>query len=379
MRTLILVAKHLDAAGLKFRPFLGFKPSLPHQNKLTRSFSSARHCREESQYSTPLRQRSTTRNGRRKKRIAIGGAAVTALGAAYGLLQAESPENKIFDPPRFTPFAIIQREDVSPTCMIITVRPQNVNTGDIEEKQFAEWWQKGTWSVEVKQPQLQITRAYTPLPPREGDGDGDLRFLIRKELGGEVSSYLHQMGVGEVVQMRGPKTELELDDNLTDVVFLAGGTGIAPAMQVAHVLLEQRGEENKARIRIVWANRKREDCQGGSTLQHKVTTDAATIVKELAEMQQKHPENLNVEYVVDEEKTYLDKRKLSQLTKPASRVKSQPIHSKIGSQLLIISGPEGFITHFAGKKLWDGGQDGQGETGGVIGTMGLRGWRLWKM
>ena len=232
--------------------------------------------------------------------------------------------------------------------------------------------------MEVKQPQLQIARSYTPLPPREGDDASNLRFLIRKEPNGEVSGYLHRLQVGGIVELRGPRTEIDLSNNVNKVVFLAGGTGIAPALQLAHILFERKGkDEDRPDIHIVWANRRREDCVGGGSV--KVTLDSNYIVQELEGLRQKYPEYIKVDYLVDEEKAFLDQKKISQLTKVSSEVKYGPRHERIDSRLLILSGPEGFINYFAGPKRWEGGKEGQGEIGGVIGAMRLRDWKVWKL
>jgi len=50
-----------------------------------------------------------------------------------------------------------------------------------------------------------------------------------------------------------------------------------------------------------------------------------------------------------------------------------------GPKLLFISGPEGFVNHFAGPKRWEDGKEGQGVVAGVIGKMKLRDWTIWKL
>ncbi|TVY37034.1 COPII coat assembly protein [Lachnellula occidentalis] len=302
---------------------------------------------------------------------------------------------KIFDPPRFTPFSIIRREQVSATSILLTLRPRDARGVECKDP-YGEFWGKGTWSVEVKQPELQIARAYTPLPPLEGGGKGgggDLRFLIRREHRGEVSRYLHGLQVGAQVELRGPKIEAELPAEVSDVVFLAGGTGIAPALQVVYTLLERRkGDMDKLpKIRIVWANRKREDCVGGghgtdrNTLTGKGNENAAPgyMVRELQNLQDKYPDNLQVQYVVDEEGTVLDQKRIAPLLNPtqsdAKTVKYSPITTRIDSKLLFVSGPEGFVEYLAGPKKWEGGKEGQGELGGVLRRMGIRDWKVWKL
>jgi cytochrome-b5 reductase len=300
----------------------------------------------------------------------------------------EKEDKKIFNPPRFTPFTLIKREIVSPSSIILTLRPKSELLKKDVSDPYKESWEKGPWSVEVKQPELQIARPYTPLPPAESDNRSDLRFLIRKEHKGEVSGYLHALPVGSKLELRGPKLEFYLPQEITDVVFLAGGTGIAPAMQVAYTLLERRpGDVKMPRIRIVWANRRREDCENGTSSKNDPNSNGRTghIVRELQNLQLKHPDNFSVEYLVDEEGTYLDQRRVAELTKKTgseakfgSVALRGAIATRIDSKLLFISGPEGLVNFLAGPKRWEGGKEGQGEVGGILGRLWLRDWKVWK-
>lgn len=292
-------------------------------------------------------------------------------------------KSRVFDPPKFTPFSIVGKEEVSPTSFIITLRPKPFveNPKFAKKDPYEKEWEKGTWSVEFKQPELQIARSYTPLPPRENDTIGDLRFLIRRETNGEMSRYLAQLPVGGQIELRGPHTELELPKEVTDVVFLAGGTGIAPALQVAHTLLQVRNPKiDLPNIHIIWANRRREDCVGGTDLHGAGGADReeGTIVQELRKLQERYPDNVRADYLVDEEGTFVTERTISDLTKRDSEVKHQAVSSRIDSKLLFVSGPEGFMNYLAGPKKYFGGKEVQGELGGVIGKMGIRDWKAWK-
>ncbi|KAH7412537.1 hypothetical protein BKA64DRAFT_659050 [Cadophora sp. MPI-SDFR-AT-0126] len=318
---------------------------------------------------------------------------VATLAIAFGLAATfyyiSNPDSrsstKIFDPPRFTPFTIVKREEVSPTSIILTLRPQTLinRPRKLVSDPYQESWEKGTWSVEIKQPQLQIARSYTPLPPNKGDPKGDLRLLIRKEHKGEVSGYLHTLGVGSQIHLRGPHEEFSLPETVMNVVFLAGGTGIAPALQVAYTLFEGRHTDvGKPKMHIVWANRKRADCEGGADISNPNAWEArktGRIVQELETLQQKYPGQLSVDYLVDEEGKFLDQNRISSLTKTSSEVKFGARHERIDSKLLFVSGPEGFIDYIAGPKRWEGGKEGQGQLGGLIGQMGIRTWKVWKV
>lgn len=317
---------------------------------------------------------------------------VALVLADFGLLYMfgyVSDAEPLFKPPKFTPFTIISKEDVSPTSFILTLRPSRYLTEyskylKISQKSapYSKEWEKGTWSVEFKQPQLQIARSYTPLPPREADEPADLRFLIRYETNGEMSRYIAQLPVGEQVELRGPHEEFALPEDVTDVLFLAGGTGIAPALQVAHTLLDVRKDPaHLPKIHIIWANRRREDCVGGSDSnvsvipQRDIRKAVSPVVKELQKLQQRHPETLKVDYLVDEESTFLDAARLSQATKGVLDVEDE---TRTDSKLLLVSGPEGFVNFLAGPKRFLGGEEVQGEVGGIIGRLGLRGWTVFK-
>jgi ferredoxin-NADP reductase len=316
-----------------------------------------------------------------RARWLVGGLLLLWVGGSTFRLGSYSSEPKLFDPPRFTPFTITKREIVSPTSIILTLRPRlaplNESTADL----YKEWWESVIWSVEVKQPELQIARSYTPLPPTKSDENSELRFLIRKEHKGEMSGYLHSLDVGSKIELRGPHLGYDLPQDVADVVFLAGGTGIAPALQVAYTLLERRKTDGEqARIRIVWSNRRREDCEGGvgqrDNMAQQRGKQTGRIVEELENLQRRHPDQLTVDYLVDEENRFLNRRKISQITNDSQNIERDA--KQPAPKLLFISGPEGFVNYFAGPKKWEDGKEGQGAVTGVLGQMRLKDWTIWK-
>lgn len=325
-------------------------------------------------------------------------------GAAYRYSKPASPSDASLNPHTFTPYTLIDKKPVSSTSAIFTLRNRD---GSSDPESVSECWKRSVWSVQVKQPQLQIARAYTPLPPcSEGPGreDGepeDIRLLVRQERGGEVSTYLHRLPEQSTIELRGPNVECELPDDIRDVIFLAGGTGIAPAMQIAQAMAPRTGST----MHILWANRRREECVGGvnddevedrgysrsgwlSSLfgggqrAMQEGLDAAhsnqgtgVIVQELEGLKeriQRHTGGLTVQYYVDDEKKFIkpgDVTKLLELDAPG----------ETGSKIIFVSGPDGFITHWAGKKEWIGGREEQGRLGGMLGQMDLKGWTVFKL
>lgn len=308
---------------------------------------------------------------------------------------------------------------------IFTLRPSRSSALKCGAETYKHAWESGIWSVEVKQPQLQIARAYTPLPPsnlaaKSAEDDGiDLRFFIRRDPKGEVSGYLHKLPDGATIDLRGPHVEYKIPRDVGELMFLAGGTGIAPALQAAHTLLSLRlspGMESP-KIRVLWANRRREDCKRGTSHQVAAASGAsktlrfwsrpaqpkalqvqneslkyadgmpqAPLVKELMALQKQYPSRFTVDYFVDEENTYISEAKIKQcinskaswgnLSAKAPGVSSEP---GTGRKLILISGPDGFVEYLAGPKVWKNGKEGQGSLGGVLRRLDLTGWDVWKL
>lgn len=339
-----------------------------------------------------------------------------AFGGAIAYNQyRDSGTKDILNPQTFTPFKLVSKEPVSSTCSIFTFRAPDVS----HHRGFDKNLWNGVWSVQIKQPQLQIARAYTPLPPSHVSFVGnseyapDLRFLIRKEPKGEVSGYLHKLPDGATVEFRGPNNEYVLPKDVDEVVFLAGGTGIAPALQVAYSLLGATTEAEigtKPRIHILWACRKREDSLGGlrgiqdqqkatagsmwSTMlgssgttpaEHNITTPLrkSQVVEELEALRTRHPGQINIDYFVDEEKRFISVDNIRSLITPkASNTPTDPYPSENRSQgkkLILVSGPDGFVDYYAGPKKWVGGKEVQGKLNGALARLDLQGWQVWKL
>ncbi|KAK9483223.1 hypothetical protein V1527DRAFT_473896 [Lipomyces starkeyi] len=244
---------------------------------------------------------------------------------------ADSASAPALDPLAFSTFVLTHRQEVGRDCVLLELSPPWEKVRHLQERRtkhkveedprdpvragdpgIAGYWDGSrVWSVEVKQPDLQIARKYTPLPiyyvlglkpvgdeekrdanKKEakkmelertallrmvGDNEADeakLVLLVRKYGDGEVSRWLYSRPVGYRIQLRGPHTQVELSTSVQprsitnlkrrykehkaedaplmrrpmldnpskmppelhpdarDIVFFAGGTGIAPALQL---------------------------------------------------------------------------------------------------------------------------------------------------
>lgn len=344
------------------------------------------------------------------KRRWLGIALVSAAAAGAGAYaRSQAPDSGTLNPETFTKYSLVSREPVSATSSLFTLRPRYPSDRNYDV--YEDAWRIGVWSVMFKQPQLQIGRDYTPLPTTaatslsvDEENDGYLRFFIRKDPFGEVSRYLHSLNVGADIEMRGPKIECIIPEETKDILFIAGGTGIAPALQAGYSLLNRTTRENRPRIHILWASRRREDCVGGVSDTPKapprrqswfsgwfgssertvpisqavpaISQDQPTslIVKELEALKEQYPGQITVDYYLDEENRFIGKDDISEFIRS-----TRPSEGSCKSKLILVSGPEGFISYMAGSKLWAQGKELQGPLNGIIKELDLKDWGVWKL
>ncbi|KAL8638219.1 MAG: hypothetical protein Q9228_004609 [Teloschistes exilis] len=327
----------------------------------------------------------------------------------------------------FEQYEVVKRKRLSATSTLLTIQPTTfgprANKSRLNSQRIAELSEKGIWSVQVKHPLLTIARLYTPLPPlltepvrpawidKSGKVPADpeedqLRFLVRGNPDGELSKYLSRLQPGAQLELRGPYQEFEVPGEVRQIVFLAGGTGIAPALQVAHGVLERESTNRKPKIHILWANRLERDCQGAAiepppppesllgrawssivgsdVAQSAVPTSGSRnqspIVEELMALKQKHPRRFNVSYYADDTNRFITTQDIRrQLQSPMSSSLQNPAAQDPNKKLILISGPDGFVEHFAGPKVWRNGKETQGDLGGLLKRLNPIDWTVWKL
>lgn len=400
----------LAAFSISKQPLPSICRSRITSNHISRTSQSIR-CYRRPQSSSPPRE---------ARAFAPSVAAILALGGvAYYLLTPSTPQSTTLNKDTFVPYTVISRENISPTTFIVTAQTQNPENASTYLKPGSGEWRFPQWSVEFKQPEVQIARHYTPLPPLEGEdtASGNLRFYVRAVPGGEMSSYLGRLSVGRQLWLRGPHSGFDIANRLghqKHVVFLAGGTGIVPGMQVANAVL---GADATARVNLLWAIRKNEELQshvpqtkrswwgflaGSQTSLRDVGDDIqspSAIGRELAALKARYGDRLAIKVAVDEDRTFIQERDIQAAissvpgshTWPADescRFHSQLMHTvssefeepggscqcnapidNTGKSLILVSGPEGFVSHLSGPKAWVQGIETQGAVGGLIGKM----------
>ncbi|KAJ4863897.1 oxidoreductase FAD-binding domain-containing protein [Trichoderma breve] len=387
-RRAVLSAARLDHFHLKTSQSL-----ISAFSTTARTASPSTRCLR--QYSTASQSQSHSRPVKKSRKIPIFITTAILGGTIYYFSSPSKPT--LLNSETFIPYTITSREAISPTSFIFTISPHTPNPSLPYLTPSTSSWRYPLWSVEFKQPQVQIARHYTPLPPQESEdpADGSLRFYVRAIGGGEMSTYLSRLGVGHDVWLRGPHVGFDVTARLgamDNIVFLAGGTGVVPAMQVAKAVLEKNPD---AQVNLLWAIRKRGELQ----------RDPSPIATQLRDMKTTYGQRLRIQVAIDEEQTQFreadlqnaisgaqDRRLLanrsitgsgcrlhdsalleltSEFETPASVDDCKCGHGA-GKNLFMVSGPDGFIAHYAGSKRWLGGQQVQGPVGGVAAQLQRR-------
>ena len=268
------------------------------------------------------------------------------------------------------------------------------------------------------QPDLNILRPYTPLPPLNGDPKGRIRFLIKNEPYGEVSNYIHGLRPGrekanapysspetwkagaDSAGLRGPSIEQIIPKEVDCVLFLAGGTGIAPAMQMAYALGNRYRVEpkptKKPRMTILWACKTPELMYGKSDQSKEIVeqderktclvdkqdsgvycsrNEDVTPLQQLELMKREFEcldtLDLDVQLFVDSNGTYIDRENIERVLGPISEGKPTP-EDKECRKLLLVAGPDGFVEHIAGMRKSPGFR-------GLLAQVKPHGWYICKL
>lgn len=237
-----------------------------------------------------------------------------------------SPPSTIisFSPKEFIPFTISQISQISPDTKKFTISLPSANH---------ETGMKVSSLVMIKglpKDGKEVSRPYTPTTLRDTKGSFDL--IVKAYPTGLVSSYLHSLKVGDVVEVKGPYPKLSYTANMKKRIgFIAGGSGITPMLQIILEVLKNPADLTE--LDLIFANHTEQDI---------------LLKDQLDELASKH-KNFRVTYV---------------LSRPSSSWKgySGYINADIlrrhlpvpdANTLVYTSGPPGFMKTISGDKTPD--------------------------
>ena len=325
-----------------------------------------------------------------------------AIGAAVFGFTARSASPDDDQQNRFKTYKVNAVDEVTTATRLFRLFPEGVPILPPTPPRTANYPQTLIWSVELKQPHLQIARRYSPVPavdapPISADNsEAALQLYISGQHGGEMTRYLSNLSPGSELEVRGPFVEYETAEPLQQLLLIAGGTGIAPLLQAADRALQMPD----CRVQILWANRYSDACVGAgveppirsfaildylkgitAVLRSEVRpvsqAEAIRLVTNLNCLQEQYPGRLTVRYFVDEEKSHISASTIrSSLERAAVSTRSYS-GRPTGRQLIMVCGSDGFVEHIAGPKP----AIGQGPLGGLLAQAEVirQGWSVWKL
>lgn len=148
----------------------------------------------------------------------------------------------------------------------------------------------------------QVIRSYTPVSSDDDEGYFDLVIKVYFKMvnpkfpdGGKMSQYLESLNVGDSINIRGPKGRLEYHGkgyfqyepigkkHFKRVSMIAGGTGIAPMLQIIRDVMK-KSDTDKTEVALIFANQTEKDI---------------LLRPELEEVEKDHPNQFKLWYTLD--------------------------------------------------------------------------------
>ncbi|ODV89274.1 hypothetical protein CANCADRAFT_45718 [Tortispora caseinolytica NRRL Y-17796] len=227
-----------------------------------------------------------------KKQIPIligAGLTIWIVYSAKHLLYPSPSDNAALpSAEKFSPYVITYKYEYAPDHFLIELSPTMHLWRKMQQSKYYPWNGHRLWSIEIRQPDMQIARRYTPLPlmvlksnyqndsgkppvlhilsenpHKSSSEEGRMLLVVKRYNDGEVSRWLCSLPPGTKIDIRGPHTEYEFQDlqqsdlssrrpQISDtpstlppdpqtpqsadphknILFLSAGTGITPALQM---------------------------------------------------------------------------------------------------------------------------------------------------
>mmetsp|Transcript_13646 Transcript_13646/g.42197 ORF Transcript_13646/g.42197 Transcript_13646/m.42197 type:complete len:272 (+) Transcript_13646:59-874(+) len=181
-----------------------------------------------------------------------------------------------------------------------------------------------------------VARAYTPLDAARA---GAFDIVVRRYAGGYFSEKFAALRPGDALDFRGPEPTLEYAPNVLDsVVMVAGGTGVAPMLQLLTAALADDADATK--FRLLYATR---------------TPADAVLLPELDALRRRHPARLEISYHAGP----VSKNALADFLPAPRRAR----------EAVLVSGPPGLVELLCGPK--PPGQESEAPVAGLLGSMGF--------
>ncbi|GAA6063917.1 hypothetical protein JCM10212_003535 [Sporobolomyces blumeae] len=298
-----------------------------------------------------------TRPRSKKPRNLVPVAALSTVVLASSLFFWTREDPPVLAPDRWTPVKVQHVERLTPETSLFRLEvPKTLLPPALDSDPTA----RPILSLFVKDPTLQIQRAYTPLTSSSFNPNGPttLDLVVKRYPDGEVSRYLHRLGPGDEVSIRAPSvTWYYRPQDWDEVVFVAGGTGVTPAYQLINDTLRSSSSGSPSpKLSLVYAS--------PSPLR-------ILLRSQLDAFENEPGANLNIKYLVDRAEAAPTSGKADDTT--VGFITRDVLEQTIGRRdpavrrAVVVCGPEGMVQAVAGPR---GRNFSQGPVGGMLRELG---------
>jgi len=196
-----------------------------------------------------------------------------------------------------------------------------------------------------------VMRPYTPISrPAVA---GYLELAVKTYPDGKMSKHMASLKVGDKLDFKGPIVKLPYKPNeFKEIGMVAGGTGIAPMLQVIDEVLAN--PTDKTKVSLVFANQTESDI---------------LMKKEIDARAAQHPDKLSVYYVVDKSTAWFSKWTGGEGYITEAMLKEH-IPAPSADSMVYVCGPPPMYKAICGGKGTKEDPKAQGELGGVLKGMG---------
>ncbi len=167
--------------------------------------------------------------------------------STFSSVSITKDDTRILNPANFKPFVLMESIKTSHNTKLLRFQlPTDLSIGLPVGRHI---------SVMAHIDGNKVMRPYTPVSRPDEKGHFDL--LIKVYEYGKMSNHLWNLHVGETLEVRGPIGRFKYTPNMySHMVFICGGTGLTPCLQVIRWILEgpSRGEE-QTKLTLFYQNR----------------------------------------------------------------------------------------------------------------------------
>ncbi|OMJ20349.1 NADH-cytochrome b5 reductase-like protein [Smittium culicis] len=251
----------------------------------------------------------------------------------------------VLKPDEFVPFQLIKTETINHNTKLYRFKIDDDTVSGMVVTSYLV-----TKVIDYNGTGQDLTKSYTPTSLETKKGELDLIVKVYPE--GKMSKHIDSLKVGDSLLMRGPIIKYKYESNkFKEIGMIAGGTGIAPMLQIIHKVLHN--PDDKTKLKLLFANTGIEDI---------------ILKEELDKLAADHGDQFKVSYIISslDNGTTWDGH-FGYITKEIIE-KFIPIPKNVPESITYVCGPPGMMNVICLPKA---GRNDQGPTGGFLKELGF--------